>query len=336
VPPLVCIVVLSWNGLGDTLRCIASLERQTYPNCRILVFDNGSTDGSVAALQALGTRIRLIESAANLGYTGGNNRAMEAALADGADYVWLFNNDAVAAPDTLATLVALAEADARIGLVSPVVREGAGPDAAVSGCALIDLAGPFYSPSFDLAQAQHWQARFPDRIALHGTALLVRRAVVERIGGLDERLFAYWEDIDYSIRSFAAGFRNVMAIAASIEHPPKPSQTAPAEVRPHCYYYVARNELLMWRNFVPKRSRRRAALWSAVRQLHQVRRMPAYPAGIEAVLTGMWDGWCGIGGAWDPRRRMPQPLRWLLGRYPGVWLWLVDCVTTTSTVLRRK
>jgi len=179
MPPLVYIVVLSWNGLADTLRCVVSLERQTYLNCRILVFDNGSTDGSVAALQALGTRIRLIESAVNLGYTGGNNRAMEAAFADGADYVWLFNNDAVAAPDTLATLVALAEADARIGLVSPVVREGAGADAAVSGCALIDLAGPFYLPTFDLAQAQDWQARFPDHRLLDPQ---LRRGVPQRHG----------------------------------------------------------------------------------------------------------------------------------------------------------
>jgi GT2 family glycosyltransferase len=52
MPPAVAIVVLNWNGLADTLRCIASLERQTYPNFHILVVDNGSTDGSVAALRA--------------------------------------------------------------------------------------------------------------------------------------------------------------------------------------------------------------------------------------------------------------------------------------------
>lgn len=323
MPPLVHIVVLNWNGLADTLRCIASLEQQTYANRRIVVFDNGSKDGSVAALRGLGGRIQLIESAANLGYTGGNNRAMQAALAEGAAYIWLFNNDAVAEqPETLARLVATAQADPRIGLVSPVVCEDA--DTIFSGCALIDLAVPCYQPSFDMVQAREWQVRFPERMALHGTALLVRSAVVERIGGLDERFFAYWEDIDYSIRSAQAGFRNVIAFETAIRHPPKPSQTAPTEVKPHCYYYVARNELLMWRKFVTGDRLRRVALWSAARQLRQVRRMPGYRDGVEAILAGLWDGWRDIGGPQDHRRRMPQPLRGLLGRYPGVWLKLVD------------
>ena len=54
MPPAVAIIVLNWNGAEDTLRCLESLERQTYPNVRLLVVDNGSTDGSLAALRALG------------------------------------------------------------------------------------------------------------------------------------------------------------------------------------------------------------------------------------------------------------------------------------------
>ncbi|HQT75851.1 MAG TPA: glycosyltransferase, partial [Rhodopila sp.] len=114
--PAVYIIVLNWNGLHDTLRCITSLEQQQYANTRILVVDNGSTDGSADALRALGDRIELIEVPTNLGYTGGNNLAMHQAFAQDADYVWLFNNDAVAEPDTLSKLMVRCEADTRIGL----------------------------------------------------------------------------------------------------------------------------------------------------------------------------------------------------------------------------
>ena len=121
--PLVYIVILNWNGRPDTLRCVASLETQTYSNYRILVLDNGSTDDSVYMLRRLGDRIRLIEIPVNLGYTGGSNLAMRDAFESGADYVWLFNNDAVAEPETLAKLVAVCEADTGIGLASPLVRD---------------------------------------------------------------------------------------------------------------------------------------------------------------------------------------------------------------------
>jgi cellulose synthase/poly-beta-1,6-N-acetylglucosamine synthase-like glycosyltransferase len=119
--PLVYIVILNWNGYLDTLRCVASLEQQQFTNFRILIIDNGSTDGSIEVLRGLGDRVCLIENSNNLGYTGGNNRAMREAFDRGADYVWLFNNDAVAEPDTLIRMVDACEADVRIGLASPLI-----------------------------------------------------------------------------------------------------------------------------------------------------------------------------------------------------------------------
>src|SRR5271165_5426418 len=111
VQPMVYIIVLNWNGYRDTLRCLVALEQQHYPNYRIMILDNGSTDDSVAMLGDLGDRVCLIKNPDNLGYTGGNNRAMREAFGRGADYVWLFNNDAVAEPDTLAAMIAACEAD---------------------------------------------------------------------------------------------------------------------------------------------------------------------------------------------------------------------------------
>jgi GT2 family glycosyltransferase len=319
VRPLVFIVILNWNGYQDTLRCVVSLEAQHYPNCKILVLDNGSVDGSVAALRSLGSRIHLIEAAENLGYTGGNNRAMRLAFELGADYVWLFNNDAVADPDTLVRLINVCEADPMIGLASPLVREAADHRTIQFAGGLFDLATPAYTPTYEVEQAREWQVRFPERIALVGTAMLVKRAVYRRIGGLDERIFAYWEDIDYSIRSALAGFCNVMVFEATVFHLSKPTITEPNTVKPHYYYFMTRNEILMWRGFCRRLPFIKAVYWVIRRQFRQILSMPDNAAGLDAVLAGLWDGWWGIGGRYNPDRRMPSPFRQLLGQRAKFW-----------------
>jgi len=314
--PLVEIVILNWNGSVDTLRCIASLERQTYPNFSITLVDNGSTDGSLEAFAGLGERVTILPLGRNTGYTGGNNTAMRRAFAGSAAYVWLFNNDATAKPDTLAKLVAECEADPTIGLASPLILEEEACRSIQSGCGLFDLAIPSYAPAHDRAEAAHWLRDFPARIALHGTALLVRRGLYQAIGGLEDRFFAYWEDIEYSIRGAAAGFRNIVVLDTAIHHSSKQTMNSPASVKPHYYYFMARNELLMWRKLVSGTKFAKAASWVLRRQLRQIRLMPGYEAGIDAILAGLWHGMRGVGGAYDPTRRMPPPLRGLLGKHP--------------------
>src|SRR5438552_1228619 len=70
---LVCIIVLNWNGWQDTLECLESLRRLDYPNFRVLVVDNGSTDDSVERFKKFSLQDELIETGRNLGYAGGNN-----------------------------------------------------------------------------------------------------------------------------------------------------------------------------------------------------------------------------------------------------------------------
>ena len=327
--PLVQIVILNWNGFEVTLRCIESLARQTYPNFRIVVIDNGSTDDSLRALAGLGDRAKLIALPENLGFTGGNNFAMQHAFANGADYVWMFNSDAEADPDALTKIVAACEVDSSIGLASPLVLEENDHSAIQFGCGLFDLKVPEYFPSYDMGQSRDWQLRFPDRIVLHGTALLVRRTLYQAIGGLDDHFFAYWEDMDYSIRSSQAGFRNVAVLDTAIYHGSKPTRAAPNTIKPHYYYFLSRNELLLWRKFSSGLSFVKAAIWTLQRQLQQIARMPGNTPGIDAVLAGLWDGWRDRGGGYDPARRMPWPASVLLGRYPKFWVRLLGGRSST-------
>lgn len=307
--PRVTAIVLSWNNLSDTRACLLALRAQDYPALSIRVVDNASTDGSVAALRAEFPGIALHANDRNLGYTGGNNLAIRAALADGAEFVWLFNNDAVAAPDVLSRLVAIAGADPGIGLLSPLIARAAPGTGYDFAGGLIDIAGGGYQTTEDPAQGQAWQAAYPERFVLTGTALLARRALVERIGVLDERFFAYWEDTDYAWRALRAGFRNHLAFGVTVGHAAKPP-AATGLGRPHFYYFMARNEILFWRKHLHARASR-PVLWTLRRQLRLADATRNSPATRHAIMAGLWDGLLGRGGAYDPARRMPAPARWL-------------------------
>src|SRR5437667_353730 len=99
-PPSVWIVILNWNGLSDTLGCLESLQHLHYAAHRIVVVDNGSTDGSAEALRRTRSQppIEIIEAGRNLGYAGGNNLGIRYALDHGADFILVLNNDTTVDP----------------------------------------------------------------------------------------------------------------------------------------------------------------------------------------------------------------------------------------------
>ena len=320
--PLVATVVLNWQRPEETLACVQALRDTDYPNQRILVVDNSAGASGIGTLLA-GLPVEVIRNPKNLGFTGGVNVGLHRAVADGADYVWLFNSDALPAADTLGRLVAAAEADPAIGLISPVIHDPAARDVPLFCLARYEPRSLIASQTASEEEARQWLRERPDEIVLPGTALLVRRAVVTAIGGLDARFFAYVEDVDYSLRCHAAGFRVVPCFGAVIWHRFREPTTRPSDTPPYLYYFMTRNSLLLWR----KRRRRlasKAMLWFLHERLRQIDRMPQQPAAIDALLAGLWDGLRGIGGPHDPASRAPWWLRRTLGRHPRLFLDLLD------------
>ena len=119
--PLVHILIINWNGKEHLCDCLESLLASTYSNARFVLIDNGSEDGSVEFVQAEfdDERIEFLELGRNAGWAGGNNAGMERALEAGADYVLLLNNDTWTDPEAVSRLVEMAEADPRVGALSP-------------------------------------------------------------------------------------------------------------------------------------------------------------------------------------------------------------------------
>lgn len=313
--PLVVVVLLNWNSYDETRTALESVQRMNYPNFRILIIDNGSQDESVSELKKLsGERVDLLVSPVNTGYTGGCNLGMERALAMGAQYIWLLNNDAIVGATTLSSIVAMAESDVRIGLVTPQIA-ALDEDRITFAGGIISTKERLYQDTHDPVVGAEWMERYPDAGLVIGTAMLVRAELVRRIGMLDTEFFAYFEDIDYSVRSTKAGFRNVVDPNSVVRHVEKNHNKKPLEIRPHYWYYMARNESLFWRKHLGRRGSV-GLLWNSFnRFLRSHNRLAGKPESGDAILAGLWDGWRNVGGPYNPNARMPVLLATMVRIY---------------------
>ena len=303
--PLVLIVMLNWNSGEETRAALDSVLKMSYANFRVLIVDNASRDGSNIELRQLtGDKVELLESPINTGYTGGCNLGLGRGLEIGADYVWLLNNDAVTGPETLSSLVALAESDKRIGLVTPRIA-ALDEDRITFAGGVISPKRHIYNETNDPVVAAEWEREYPDAGLVIGTAMLVRTEVIRRVGVLDTAFFAYFEDIDYSARSAAAGFRNVVDANSVVRHFEKNRNTKPLEIKPHYWYYMARNESRFWRKHLGLAGGWKLMWHSTNGFLRHRNRLKAKPESGRAILAGLWHGWLNRGGEYDPAARMP-------------------------------
>lgn len=271
-------VVLSWNGREDTLAALESLR-----GIETVVVDNGSTDGSGDAVAERFPEVELIRVGVNLGFAGGNNVGVRRALDRGANWVLLLNNDAMVEPGLVDALAAAAAAR---------------PDAGVLACKVLYAdsdrlwyAGADFDPY--LGRSRHRGFGRPDAPGAveeteraTGAAMAVSRAAIEAAGLLDEELFLYAEDLEWSLRIRNAGFAVVYVPDARVRH--RVSSAAGGAGSPITSYYETRNMLAVVERYRPLPSGvsgLRRALVVSPRAVLAARR----PASAWAVLRGWRD-----------------------------------------------
>ena len=298
--PLVFAIVLNWNKSHATLACVEALSRHDYDNLHIIVVDNASTESSLEILSQASTPFLLIRNVENLGFAGGVNVGIRRALRDGADYVWLVNNDAIPEVSALSRLVAVMISNAKIGLSSPVILN-ANAGNQIEFCGGLWDKNTFHST--DQRSTYHqWVSTYPERIWLVGTALLLSRSLIHEIGLFNEKIFAYWEDNDYSIRSVKSGFCNVVVPDAFVYHCSDCTKTDAGPKPLHYYYYMARNEILFIKNHLSYADRVKPLIWAIEKQIRQIHRLEASLDAIGSIYGGLWDGFLGQGGAYRMER----------------------------------
>ena len=233
----ICIVILNWNGWKDTLDCLTSIFQSNHAEFCCVVVDNGSTDDSINQIQRwaaarleptdwtllrhpepvpLDRRLILVESPENLGFAGGCNLGIRAAILGGAEFIWLLNNDTGIRPDCLYNLVSFLLRHPAISAVTPKIHT---TDNRIWNCGgqLTWYGGRTYDLSnqpLDTAPDSGWK---PVSF-MTGCAALFRTSLFTEHGLLSERFFFGEEDIEFCRRVRKQGIHLACVYDAVITH----------------------------------------------------------------------------------------------------------------------
>jgi GT2 family glycosyltransferase len=263
----VAVVILNTNKRADTLACLDSLSRSTWPQSQldIVVLDNGSTDGSIDAIRRAHPAVMVSALSENRGYAGNNNVGIALATARGADWIFVVNEDTIVDPDCVERMVRYGEQHPLVGMVGPLVFHFDEPTCIQSAGGWFDAhwqAGHIGQNEEDRGQFVDLGPRRVDWIS--GCGLMVRRSVIEQIGAIDERFFYYWEETEWCLRARRAGWELVIVPEARLWHK---GVTRRYEPTPNVSYYHTRNRLLLMRKHGAPTSRMAIEVLRSLRTL---------------------------------------------------------------------
>jgi GT2 family glycosyltransferase len=215
---MVAIILVNWNGKNDTLECLASLRKLDGPDVRVVVVDNGSSDGSVEAFRSAHPWADIIALTENRRFAGGNNAGIAHALSLGADYILLLNNDTFVAPDFVSQMLARFSSEPGCGMVAPKIYYATPPEVLwFTGGEISFWTGTMRHTGIrEIDRGQYDTPRVIDYAT--GCCILTSRMIIEEVGVLDESFFIYGEDADWSMRVRNAGYRIMYEPRARVWH----------------------------------------------------------------------------------------------------------------------
>jgi GT2 family glycosyltransferase len=305
----VAVVVVNYNGLADTQRCLRSLRNLSTQGVFTVVVDNASTEDPCPILQADFPEFHYVRNSRNEGWAGGNNTGIRVALEWGADQVILLNNDTEVHPNLVERLLATAAAHPDYGILGPVINFLEEPGTLMTdGCTFNE---PGYNGFFQrkpVPVAPDGLAGVTEVDIVNGCCMMIGGSVFRKIGLVDERFFLIHEESDFCLRARHAGFRCGVLGEVLVWH--KGSSSFKRTGKQIQRYYDARNLYLLLRKHTTRSGRRRGPWPSRLTYLkyvyyrYSIERENGQPEAADAVLRGVLDA---ISGRYGPAVTIHRP-----------------------------
>jgi len=265
-PYRITVVIVNWNGKDDTIACLQSLQKINLMGhtLSIIVVDNGSTNDSVKVIKESFPTIFVIVTGKNLGFTGGNNVGIQKALEQGADLVWLLNNDTLVDKNVLS--FASVFDDPQVGACGCKIYFAPGREfhhdrykEKERGRVLWYAGGlvdwnNLYASHRGVDEVDHGQYdKTEETPFITGCSFVVRSDVIKKIGMLDDHYFLYLEDLDWNIRIQKSGRKTMYVPTSIVWHVNAGSSGRPGN--PIHEYYFTRNRLLLGMRYASIRTK---------------------------------------------------------------------------------
>lgn len=240
--PLVSVIIPNYNGEEFLEGCLKSVLSSNYSDFEVLFADDASTDKSLQIAQSFrDARMRILRNPKRLGAAASRNRAVKEARGG---YIVFLDNDTEVDPGWLTQVIDIVERDSSIGVVQCKLLDFSDRDK-------IQVAGVYLIPYtiWGIARGQGekdseiWNS-MEDTAAI-SAALMIRREVVDKVGGFDEKLAVYTEDLDFSLRVWLAGYRIVLAPRSIVYHWTKPMEMRKSmkASKAEIYFHLCKNSL---------------------------------------------------------------------------------------------
>lgn len=313
--PALALVVLDFNGLEDTRKCLRSMEAADLQGAPVILVDNGSAPETAAPIEREFPWAIVIRREENGGWAGGNNEGIRKALELGAKWILLLNNDVVVTPNIVERMLAAAEACPEFGIIGPLINFMDEPDVVMTDGVVFNPPGP--PGSFFSRLVVSADRSSPPTVAkvdiVNGCALMISADTISKVGMVDERFFLIHEEADLCLRAVAAGIGCGVLAETLVWH--KGSSSFKRTGSSHQRYYDSRNLVLLLAKHASTHQRGRSSL----RSWFEYFRYVYYRWSIEhesgehgaanAVVEGVLDG---LGRRWGAYRQRRHRLRWLV------------------------
>ena len=244
--PSISIIIINWKKYELTRNCINSVEKSSFKNFKIILIDNESQNDFSDEINK-NEKIYIIKNKNNEGFARANNQGIKYSLKNGFDYVLLLNNDTLITNNLLDSLIKQSNT-LNQKIIQPLILNYDGTKIWNAGGTINNFFGTFKThkkgESFTGLKSN---MDFTDWFT--GCCVLIKSEVFNDIGYFDENFFAYYEDIDFSIRLKANGYSIAMLNDSYLKHfesaSSKSNNQSEGNLSPYVHYLNIRNHILL-------------------------------------------------------------------------------------------
>lgn len=258
--PLVGVVILNWNKPQKTIRCAESVledfrRSNAHADCRLVIVDNGSRDGSASIIEswmekAGHSNIQLVTNLQNLGFAAGMNRGVHALAPASPDFHWLLNNDLTLEPGALQALLDAADSAPSVMIWGPtVISSLSGRIQCAGGCRYRSWLGLEVPLLADKSLQEALTTPAPSCDYIYGAAMFLRSGFIAETGGLDERYFLFFEELELS-HKLSSSQSMAWCKNAIVYHDSSKAENTPKTERAFTAYHAALSAYrYTWRHY---------------------------------------------------------------------------------------
>ena len=242
----VAVIIINWKKYDFTLNCIDSVLKSSYKNFKIILIDNESQNSFPDEINK-SEKIQIIKNENNEGFSRANNQGIKYSIKNGFDYVLLLNNDTLIKNDLIYSLIQQSST-LNQKIIQPLILNYDGTKIWNAGGKINNFFGTFET----LKKGKSFKNFKSDKNLTEwftGCCVLIKSEIFNHVGYFDERFFAYYEDVDYSIRLKKMGYSIALMTNSYLQHyesaSSKSINKSEGNLSPYVHYLNIRNHILI-------------------------------------------------------------------------------------------